>query len=74
MKRTRLEDPDLVLNDLMTQWPQTIPVFLRHRMACVGCAVNPFQTVTDACVAYGIDPDDFYAQLAATLTASHPTG
>lgn len=38
MNKPNLEDPDLPLADLMTRWPQTIPVFIRHRMLCVGCA------------------------------------
>ncbi len=70
MKRKRLDDPDLSLNDLMTAWPETIPVFLRHKMLCVGCLVNPFHTVTDACVEYELDEDAFYEELKATLKSN----
>jgi hybrid cluster-associated redox disulfide protein len=49
MKRDSIDDPDLPLEALITQWPDTIAVFVRHKMLCVGCLVNPFHTVTDAC-------------------------
>ncbi|MEQ9257728.1 MAG: DUF1858 domain-containing protein [Roseovarius sp.] len=63
MPRARLDDPDLPLADLMTAWPQTIPVFVRHRMLCVGCVIGPFHTVADACAEYGLDEDTFLAEL-----------
>jgi hybrid cluster-associated redox disulfide protein len=63
MARIRIDDPDLPLADLMTEWPQTIPVFLRHGMLCVGCLVSPIHTVTDACAAYDLDEDHFVGEL-----------
>ncbi|WP_299784830.1 DUF1858 domain-containing protein [uncultured Marivita sp.] len=63
MRKPRLDDPDLPLADLMTQWPQTIPVFVRHKMLCVGCLISPFHTVTDACEEYGLDEAAFLTEL-----------
>lgn len=63
MRHPRLDDPDLPLADLMTEWPQTIPVFVRHKMLCVGCLISPFHTVTDACAEYHLDEDRFLAEL-----------
>jgi len=67
--RKRLDDPDLPLSELMDRWPETIPVFLRHRMICVGCLINPFHTVVDACAEYGLDEDIFVAELRAAVAA-----
>ena len=64
MRRDTLDDPDMPLADLMTLCPETVPVFLRHRMLCVGCLVSPFHTVFDACSEYGLDHDKFLAELA----------
>lgn len=64
----RFLDPDLPLGDMMDRWPQTVPVFLRHRMLCVGCLVNPFHTIDDACAEYGLDRRAFAAELAAAVT------
>lgn len=63
MREHKLDDPDLPLADLMTQWPQTIPVFVRHKMLCVGCLVSPFHTVADACAEYGLDEEMFLREL-----------
>ncbi|NNE51531.1 MAG: DUF1858 domain-containing protein [Sulfitobacter sp.] len=65
MGRIRLDDPDLPLADLMTEWPQTVPVFLRHRMLCVGCLISPFHTVADACAEYHLDEEGLRAELMA---------
>lgn len=49
--------------DLITQWPKTIPVFLRHKMLCVGCMVSPFHTIVDACAEHSLDQAAFIADL-----------
>lgn len=63
MRHPRLDDPDLPLADLMTHWPDTIPVFLRHKMLCVGCLISPFHTIVDACAEYNLNQTDFLAEL-----------
>lgn len=67
MSKPRIDDPDLALGDLMTAWPATIPVFLRHRMLCVGCLIAPFHTIADACAEYGLDEAEFTAELRAAI-------
>lgn len=56
-------DPNLSLRDLMAAWPETVPVFLRHNMICVGCLIVPFHTVADACLEYHLDEAQFRAEL-----------
>lgn len=73
MKRKRLDDPARSLESLMTTWPETIPVFIRHKMLCVGCMVAPFHTVSEACGEYGLNVDEFDTELAATLTRAPRT-
>jgi len=68
MTAKQLQDPDLPLEDLMAAWPETIPVFIRHKMLCVGCMVSPFHTVVDACAEYGLDVAGFYHELGAAIT------
>lgn len=64
-----LDGPDLSLRRLMTLWPGTIRVFLRHNMLCVGCPAGCFCTVRDACRDYGLDEDAFRAELLAASRA-----
>ena len=63
MTHARIDDLDLPLSELMTHWSQTIPVFLRHKMLCVGCLIGPFHTIVDACAEYHLDQDAFVAEL-----------
>lgn len=56
-----------MLGELIGQWPATAPVFLGHKMLCVGCLVNPFHTLADACAEYGLEPQDFVAELNTAI-------
>jgi hybrid cluster-associated redox disulfide protein len=69
MRHQSIEDPDLSLDVLMSLWPQTLSVFLRHKMLCVGCLVNPFHTVIEACHEYNLDEASFRAELQAVVDA-----
>ena len=58
-----IDNPDLTLHELFKQWPQTMAVFLRHGMLCVGCCITPFHTVIDACKEYQLNEAAFRAEL-----------
>jgi hybrid cluster-associated redox disulfide protein len=66
--RKRYDDPDLPLDELMTRWPATVPVFMRHGMLCVGCPIGPFHTVVEACEEYGLDEEGFREELEIAIT------
>ena len=52
-----------IVCDVMARWPQTIEVFLYHRMACVGCAMARFCTLSEATHAYQLDCASFLHEL-----------
>lgn len=68
MRRPDLDDLDLSIEKLLDAWPETMPVFLRHRMLCIGCAITPFHTVIDACAEHHVDEDQFRSELAEAIT------
>lgn len=53
------------VDDVMRAMPQTIRVFLAHKMGCVGCPIATFHSVDDACREHGIDRDAFIKALCA---------
>ncbi len=55
--------PTLTVSELLTCWPETLPVFFRHRMACVGCQMSQFETVEGAAAVYGLNLDSFMREL-----------
>jgi hybrid cluster-associated redox disulfide protein len=65
MKQHSIDDPDMPLDTLMSLWPETVAVFLRHKMLCVGCMISTFHTVVDACIEYDLDEWVFRAELHA---------
>lgn len=52
---------------LLNQWPQVIPVFLFHRMACVGCNMSAFDTLGEVVKNYGIAPETFLDELIQAI-------
>lgn len=60
-------DPETPVSELMERFPQTIPVFLRHRMACVGCSMNQFETVGSAAQIYGLESGALIGELHAAI-------
>ncbi|SFI52242.1 DUF1858 domain-containing protein [Jannaschia pohangensis] len=71
--RPQLENPDLAIGDIMDIWPATIPVFLRHRMLCVGCLIRPFHSLSDACAEYGLDEETFLRALREAVQDDDPS-
>lgn len=54
---------DLTVQTVLDAWPSTREVFIRRRMACVGCDLAPFMTIAEAAVSYGIGPGDLEREL-----------
>lgn len=60
-------DPTLTVAEVLERWPATASVFVRRCMACIGCAMAPFDTLAEAAAVYGI-------ALAGLLGELHQAG
>lgn len=58
---------EMIIEDVLTRWPETAVVFHRHKMACPGCAVAGFYTIADAADIYNLPRTEFVAELAAVI-------
>jgi hybrid cluster-associated redox disulfide protein len=58
----------LTVAEVMDRWPQTVFIFLRHRRACVGCPITPFETLAEVAVIYDLDLDCFLNELRQTIS------
>ncbi len=65
-------EANLMVAEVMTLWPQTIPVFIQHRMACVGCAIAPFETIAEVAAIYHLDLNCFLDELQWAINNSRP--
>ena len=58
---------DTIIANLLARRGEVIPVFLRHRMSCVGCPMSRFETLQSATSIYGLDLDSFLAELEKAI-------
>ena len=65
---------DLTVSEVLDQWPQTVSVFQRMRLACVGCTMASFDTLEDVAHFYHLDLSQFLAALqeASVVSADIP--
>jgi hybrid cluster-associated redox disulfide protein len=59
--------PDMIIKDVLNQWPETIPVFQHYHLACVGCVMVPFCKVSDAIRIYNLRSEKFLADLLEAI-------
>jgi hybrid cluster-associated redox disulfide protein len=62
MKQPQLE-ATLSVAEVLARWPQTIPVFVHHRMACIGCAMASFESLAEVAEIYDLDLREFLGDL-----------
>lgn len=54
---------ELTVEETLQRWPQTARVFLRRRMACVGCPIAPFETLGEVSEIYQVDATQLLQEL-----------
>ncbi|MDJ1158210.1 DUF1858 domain-containing protein [Chelatococcus sp. SYSU_G07232] len=58
---------DMLVDEVMRRWPATIPVFIRHRLRCVGCPIALFHTVAEACTEHDVRLLVFLADIETAI-------
>jgi hybrid cluster-associated redox disulfide protein len=58
--------------DLMKKWPATIEVFVRHRMACVGCPASAFHSIAECCKEYRLSLPNFMIEIEYAVAGTTP--
>ena len=60
---------NMTISEVLELWPETIPVFIQHKMACVGCSMADFMTLEDALDIYKIEEELFIEELNLAILA-----
>ena len=60
----------LTVADIMDRWPQCVPVFLAHKLDCVGCPMAPFETLAEVIEIYQLPQDAFLDELTRVIEPS----
>ena len=58
---------ELSVLEMLDRWPASAQLFLRRRMACVGCHFSRFDRVDEALEVHGRDPQYFLEALVAVI-------
>ena len=61
---------DTIISDVMMTAPETAPMFQAIGMHCLGCAMATGESIEEACMVHGVDPDEFLANLNAFIAQS----
>jgi hybrid cluster-associated redox disulfide protein len=61
-----------VVADILRDWPETIPVFLKRRLSCVGCELSVFDTVAEVARTYKFDAGAFLEELQGAIQSAGP--
>ena len=58
---------DMLISDIIEQYPQAVPAFMAIGMHCIGCALASGETLEEACYVHEDDPDLFLQKLKEYL-------
>ncbi len=51
------------IEEVVTKYPESVIVFMKHGLHCVGCHVSAFESIEEGAMAHGINVDALVADL-----------
>jgi len=60
---------DCLVQDVVELHPQTILIFARHGLQCVGCYISPFHTIADSAREYTMALESLLNDLNQAIVA-----
>ena len=61
-------DTDMLINDILEQYPASAEILMNCGMHCVGCMAAAGETQAEACIVHGLDPDTILDELLSGLS------
>ena len=61
---------EMSIGEVVQKHPETVPVFMRHGLGCLGCALARFENIQQGAVAHGIDVDALMKALNEVVSES----
>ena len=58
---------DSLVKEVIERHPQTIAVFVKHGLNCVGCYIAPFHTITDTAREYALRLEPLLSELNGAI-------
>jgi hybrid cluster-associated redox disulfide protein len=58
---------DMSIIDIVQQFPESLEVFAKYGLGCIGCAAARFENLEAGAKVHGIDPDVMVAEINALI-------
>lgn len=72
MMRDTIPETSWTVHDVVTRCPVAASVFTRFRMACVECAMAPFETLAEAAALYHLKPETLIVAIRRRMQGDEP--
>lgn len=59
---------DMGIMEVVSNYPETVEVFINAGMGCLGCAAAHFENIEQGATAHGIDIDQLMEDLNAAIS------
>ena len=59
--------PDMIIGDIVNEYPSLVPVMAEMGLHCIGCHVSTSETLEQACMVHGLDVITFLEKLNESL-------
>lgn len=54
---------DMTIAEVVEKYPNTVDVFIRYGMGCLGCPATQFENIEQGAIVHGIDIDQLIDEL-----------
>lgn len=54
---------EMTIAEVVNKFPNTVPVFHRHGMSCLGCPATQYENVEQGAMIHGLDVDQLIEEL-----------
>lgn len=58
---------DMSIIDIVQQFPQSLEIFAKYGMGCIGCAAARFENLEAGAKVHGFDPDVMVEEINALI-------
>ncbi|MFA7658049.1 MAG: DUF1858 domain-containing protein [Candidatus Gastranaerophilaceae bacterium] len=58
---------DMSIIDIVQKYPQSLEIFAKYGLGCIGCAAARFENLEAGAKVHGFDPDEMVAEINALI-------
>jgi hybrid cluster-associated redox disulfide protein len=64
---------EMTIEEVVSEHPETMLVFMKHGLHCVGCHVSAFESIEEGAMAHGINVDALIEDLNTVILSRKHT-